>query len=281
MPELPEVEMARRALERWTAGRRIAKVVVPDPSVVRAKLSSRPSDALPGGDHLVRDALAGAAPRSPLRRGKRMGWPFSDPDAALLIHFGMTGKWVRGAGEEVPRHARFGLLLDDGSAVWFADARRFGCLTPVRPSTLEAAVAESLGPDALEEPPDAPGLAARLAGGRAIKVALLDQARLAGLGNIHATEVLWHARIHPGAPADSLDRGAWDRLAAAIPVHLAGVVAAQGGDPIRYLQEPGAENPFAVYGRAGAPCPRCGTPLERSVLGGRATFFCPSCQQVG
>jgi formamidopyrimidine-DNA glycosylase len=278
MPELPEVEIARRNLERWTAGHRIAAVRVRDPSVVRAKLSSRPSDALAGGDQVIRDALTGSSPQAPLRRGKRLGWAFSAPDAAVLVHLGMTGKWVHRPTGEAPRHARLGLDLDEGSTVWFVDTRRFGCVTPVAPTALRRSLAAGLGPDALEEPPDALGLQERLSGRRAIKVALLDQGRLAGLGNIHATEVLWRARVHPGARADCLDESAWSRLAEIIPAHLARVVAGHQSDDIRYVQEPGADNPFAAYGRAGQPCPRCGAGLGRFVLGGRASFFCPTCQ---
>ena len=115
MPELPEVEAARRLLAHWTVGRRILRVATPDEAVVR---------------EVLRAALDGAAPAAPIRHGKRLGWAFDGPEGqtALLVHLGMTGRWARRTGEEPPRFGRLGLHMDDGSAVWFVDARRFGCV---------------------------------------------------------------------------------------------------------------------------------------------------------
>lgn len=277
MPELPEVEVHARRLDRWTRGRRVDAVHLPDPAAVRGTMSTRPSDAHPDGPALVA-RLVGTTSAGTVRRGKRLGWRFADPDAALLVHLGMTGRWVRrAAADEPPRFARIGLTFN-GQTSWFLDSRRFGCVVPLDPATLDAAMTDGLGPDALDPlPPDE--LAARVGRGRtAIKHALMDQARLAGLGNIHAVEALWRARIHPGQPANRLEPAAWEALAAAIPAQLADVVRDEDGDDDVVYVSDGGDNPFAVYGREGEACPRCGAAVARAVTGGRATFWCPGCQ---
>lgn len=279
MPELPEVEIARRALARWTADRVVTAVEVVDPAVVRSHLSSRPSDAAPDGGAWLRASLPGTRPGIPLRIGKRIGWRFTGAaDAALLVHLGMTGKWVRRGAGELPRAGRLCLRLDDGAGLWFVDPRRFGCVTPVDGADLPAALARGLGPDALEAAPGPAGLRARLTGRRPIKVALLDQQALAGVGNIQAAEALWRARIHPELRADALSDAQWEALAAELPAQLRATIAGEAEGEIRYLSEGGVENPFAVYGREGAPCRRCGALVERIHQAGRATCFCPVCQ---
>lgn len=272
MPELPEVEAHRRLLDRYATGRRLVDVVVVDPGAVRPRRSTRPSAG--GAAAALRPAIGGVF-GPPLRIGKRLGWPVGE--VGLEVHLGMTGHWVRRSGDEVPRFARLGLRLDDGATLWFTDARRFGCVVPHPRDGLRDAVQAGLGPDALDAALDGPALAARFRTPRPIKVALLDQARLAGLGNIHAVEALFLAGLHPDTPCDSIDAEGWSRLAAAIPRQLRDGLADLGDDEIRYLSE-GAENPFRVYGRAGLPCPVCGTPVARAVRAGRTTTWCPRCQ---
>ena len=271
MPELPEVEIARRNLARWSGDRRVTAVRIEDPAAVRERLTSRP---VPHPSPGILRAIRGAVPDEPVRHGKRMGWRLGE--VALLVHLGMSGKWVR-RGEEVPRFGRVALGLDDGAWLWLVDPRRFGCVVPV--PDLDA-LSDGLGPDALT--PLAPGeLRSRLATRRPIKEALMDQSRIAGVGNIQAAEVLWRARLHPRAPADGLPPDAWERLAVEIPAQLRASIAQDDGEEITYLQEAGAENPFAVYGREGEACLRCGTTLLGDRLGGRATAWCPDCQRDG
>ncbi len=280
MPELPEVEIARRQLAAWTAGRRIIHVEISDPTVVRTHLSTRPSDADPSGAEALRRSLTGMTPDSPQRVGKRIGWPIGL--AGVLIHLGMTGKWVR-RGEEPEHHGRLALTLDDGHTIWFVDTRRFGCVVHHQREQLDAALHQTMGPDALDDPRDGPGLSASLRGRRAIKVALLDQTKLAGVGNIQAAETLWCAHISPTRGCESLSGEEWDRLAAVIPAQLQRTIDALDAEEITYISdkrasERGTRTAFAVYGNEGAPCPRCSAPIERVTQSGRVTFYCPACQ---
>ena len=134
-------------------------------------------------------------------------------------------------------------------------------------------LADGLGPDALGKP------LPPLKGRRPVKLALMDQSVVAGLGNVQAMEALWRAGIHPTTPCDALDDAARARLNDAVHAQLADTLALLGdGDTITYVDESLASNPFPIYRRAGTPCPRCGSPIARIVLGGRGTYFCPRCQ---
>jgi len=267
VPELPEVEFCGRALVRWTAGRRVVGHVLRDGRSVRARREDRPTVGLDDGAARL-DAVFRAPPGEPERRGKRLLWPFGE--AALLLHLGMTGKWTRG---DEPRHAKLGLRLDDGAAIWFSDPRLLGGVVPTTLAAGRVMLGEGLGPDALLDglPP--------LRGRRAVKVALLDQASVAGLGNLHAAEALWRAGIHPATPCDALDAGAWRTLALAVSEQLRWALESFGDeDLITYVEESGAPNPFPLYQRGGEPCPRCRTPIGSFVQAGRTTWWCPGCQ---
>ncbi len=277
MPELPEVEAARVRLERWAAGRRLDTVYLVDPSSVRTRLSSRPRDAVSDPGSAVGGWVGGVA-ASPLRHGKRLGWAFGA--SGLLAHFGMSGKWIaRPPGAEVPKFARIGLAFDAGPVCWFVDARRFGCVTVVPAEGLWAALREGLGPDALTACPLGPDLSRRFAVKRPLKVALLEQDRLAGLGNIHVAEALWRAGIHPDRRCDALTAAEWSRLSAAITAQLEAAGADLAGDQeLTYLSEGASPNPFSVYGQRERPCPRCGGAIAAAQRGGRVTWWCPGCQ---
>lgn len=270
MPELPEVEANRRLLAPF-AGRRVTAVHLPDPTSVRPALSTRSKDA-GGAERLT--SLVGAVADLPTRRGKRLGWTFGPH--GLLAHLGMTGRFV--IADEAPRWAKVGITFDDGRSVWFVDPRRFGCVVPLSAAQVAGALAEGLGPDALDEPQSGPQLAARFETPRAIKVALLDQDRLAGMGNIHAVEALWRAHLHPDTRCVDLDAKAWSALAKAITAQLHHGLALVEADGIAYLSDGVITNPFEVYGRAGEPCRRCGGRIQGETRAGRSTFWCPSCQ---
>jgi len=272
MPELPEVEHARRWIAARTPGRTLADVLLPDPAAIRSRLSSRPSDADPSGAARVR-ARIGQTFGAPLRHGKRLGLPLGD--GGLLVHLGMSGRFVEGPA---PPHGRIGLVIDQGPTLWLDDPRRFGCV--VVSQAVGADLREGLGPDALASAPDGPALRTALADARTLKAGLLEQGRIAGIGNIQAVEALWLARLHPATPTAHLTAEDWDRLAASLRQTLLATLESSGAGQgeIIYVSRNKNANPFQVYGRSGAPCPRCAVALVQERLAGRATVRCPRCQ---
>lgn len=275
MPELPEAEIARRQLDRWLGAGPLTRVRIEDAAVVRTHCSSRTRDAVDDPEAVL-GALVGATIHGTARHGKRIGWRIGD--RGVVVHLGMSGKLVR--SEEPPRFGRVALTTP-ANTVWLCDQRRFGCLVVVPAAELLPTLREGHGPDALDEAPDGAGLKERLRGRRAVKVALLDQAVLAGVGNIHAVEALFHAGIDPRTRCSDLTLEQCEVLAAALPVHLKRVIAAEETGEIVYMTEGRTDNPFSVYGRAEGPCLQCSTPIESATLGGRSTFWCPGCQVAG
>ena len=276
MPELPEVEIAARNLRAWTAGRTLVRAEA-DP---RARYVFRPSTPATFARKLE------GARFGPIRRiGKQLLVSLEKDGApvGLLAHLGMTGKWLRRAASDPPtRFSRARLALDDGGVLHFDDLRLFGRLRVVpgaRFDEVEEVVA--LGPDPLEAGIDAGRLAGALARSRLpVKVRIMDQAILPGVGNIYASEALFRARIDPRRRADSLASREVKALAAAVLASLHESLARQEGPEITYVEEPGAENPFLVYAREGERCPRCRrATIARVVQAQRSTFFCPRCQR--
>jgi formamidopyrimidine-DNA glycosylase len=269
------VEIAARNLRRWTAGRRIVAVEA-DP---RARRIFRPD-----GPGALAEALAGAA-FGPIRRvGKHLLLSLDRGGAVvgLLSHLGMTGKWLlREDAAEEPRFSRARLRLDDGAVLHYADLRLFGRLRVVPAARFdEVPEVAALGPDPLEAGVDVARLADALARSRLpIKVRVMDQRVLAGVGNIYASEACFRARIDPRRRASGLSRAEVRRLAAAIVASFRDGIARQESPEITYVEE-GGENPFLVYGREGERCPRCrrGT-IRRIVQAQRSTYFCPRCQR--
>lgn len=274
MPELPEVEFARRQIARWAGGKRITGVRLLDPAAVRTKLSSRPSDALKGAGARLGE-LVGREVGELARHGKRLGIVVGAD--ALVVHLGMSGWFARRpASEDPPPLSRLGLEVG-GDVVWFVDGRRFGCFVIVPARELGARLRDDQGPDALDEPLDAEALRRAVSSRKAVKVALMEQDRLAGLGNIHAAEACFRARLSPHRRADALLGDEWARLADAIVAQLGGSIDDEDADELVYVNL-GGENPFSVYGREGEPCPVCATVIRSEVAGGRSTFWCPTCQ---
>ncbi|HEX2660996.1 MAG TPA: DNA-formamidopyrimidine glycosylase family protein [Polyangia bacterium] len=284
MPELPEVELAARNLRRWTKGRRITAVH----AATAARRIFRPAQAR------ALNVLKGARFRQVARIGKHLLVTLDGPAAPIGIwsHLGMTGKWLRRAGDDaVPGATRVQLDLDDGSRLHYVDSRMFGRFRLVpRARFDDVAELKALGPDPLTDGIDVARLHTALqATALPVKVALLDQTRLAGVGNIQASEALHRAALDPRRAGRSLSRAEVGRLARAIlksiDYTLSTFVAA-GADrdtsDVAYVEEPGTANPFLVYGRAGDPCRRCGKKrggvIQRIVQAQRATFFCPLCQ---
>ncbi len=267
MPELPEVEFCRRCLARWSAGRRVTEVEVLDPRSVRVRRTDRPSKGHPDGAAELRAVGMAAPPGELLRHGKRLLWRFGE--GALLLHLGMTGKWTRTPN----RYVKVRLGLDDGTSLHFCDPRLLGGIVPTTWEEGKVLLADGLGPDALDDhlPP--------LRGARPVKLALMDQSLVAGLGNVQVMEALWRARIHPATPCDALTDAQRAALPVAIREQLAATLALfDDAEEIVYVEEDRSQNPFPIYRHAGEPCPVCGTPIARMVQGGRSTYWCPGCQ---
>lgn len=260
MPELPEVERARQLLERAGAGKRLARVRALHPSARRA---------LPDADAA---SVEGATLARVERRGKHQLLRLDD-GRTLHAHFRMNGDWVVGrGGEAVPPHARYLLDFADGTRVALVDSRALATMT-LHPAGHDPVPA--MGPEATDAAFDAAALHGALRGKRcAIKVALLDQRVVAGLGNIYAAEALWHARVDPRAVAGSVSRARCARIVDGARRALADAA----DDPGRY-QDGDAVGRLNVYGREGEPCRRCGRPIRRTVQAGRSTYWCAGCQK--
>lgn len=272
MPELPEVEIARRQLTRWLVGHRITGVVAEDSWVLRG--TSRGELAA---------ALEGRVVSSVQRRGKILLFALDD-GRGLMAHLGMTGKFVldSGAGDDPPSFTKASFILGEvGRVIHYVDMRVFGRLLPVDTDLIDGLPQVcSLGPDPLLDGLSPATLASCLGNtARSVKVALMDQGVVAGIGNIQATEALWRACIPPDLPARELGKGEIERLAHAVVASIEDTLAADlDSDELHYLEEAGTKNPFVIYRQQGNPCPRCGAVMERSVLGGRGTVYCPVCQ---
>jgi formamidopyrimidine-DNA glycosylase len=277
MPELPEVEIAARNLRAWTKGRGI--------DAVDADRGAR-YVFRPAGPAAFARALAGARFRSIRRIGKNLLVSLEKDRAplGLLAHLGMTGKWLRrdGANGEAPRFSRARFHLDDGTVLHFCDMRLFGRLRVVPGARFEE-VPEiaALGPDPIEQGIDRGRLHEGLARSKLpVKVRILDQRLLPGVGNIQASEALFRARIDPRRRSESLSRREAGALADAVLASVRESIAREEGPEITYVEEPGSENPFLVYDREGERCPRCRrAAIVRVVQAQRSTFFCPRCQR--
>jgi formamidopyrimidine-DNA glycosylase len=275
MPELPEVETIRLALEPHVVGRTFERVEIDDPRLVR------PFEPLAVAAELEGERVAALE-----RRGKYLIVRF-ESGRVLLIHLRMTGSLRRAdrgdLGDDAYRRAV--VKLDDGSDVAYRDVRRFGTWHLLEPQEVDDYLARRLGGEPLERGFTAKRLGARLANRRApLKAALLDQRTVAGLGNIYVDEALWRAQLHPLREAGTLDAGELARLTKAIRAALRAGIARQGASLRDYSQPDGrrgrAQERFRVYGRAGEPCPRCGTPIDKIRAGGRGTWYCPNCQRL-
>ena len=268
MPELPEVETTVRGLARVLQGQRIASVEARRPDLRRAL----PVDL---GQRLTGAHVTG------LRRRAKYGLIDTDRGDTLVFHLGMSGKW-RVDPTEIEKHDHFIIETDEGRRLALNDPRRFGSLDLVATDALERwPPFKALGPEPLEL--DARELQRRLAGrSAAIKLLLLDQRIVAGLGNIYVCEALHRAGIHPARAGRSISLNRLERLVPAVHDVLAEAIEA-GGSTLRDFASPDGElgyfsKRFAVYDREGQQC-ACGATVRRIVQGGRSTFYCPKCQR--
>jgi formamidopyrimidine-DNA glycosylase len=275
VPELPEVETVRRRLEPELVGRRLEHVEILDPRL------TRPFDPAEVAAELEGERIAALD-----RRGKYLVVRF-DSGRVLLVHLRMTGQLLHANGGSLPAedaHRRAVVRLDDGSDVIYRDVRRFGTWLLVEPGELDPYLDERVGLEPLVRGFTPKRLGESLAGRRApVKSVLLDQRRLAGVGNIYADEALWRAGIHPRRPAGELSGAEIAALHRGIRAALRAGIARQGATLSDYRQPDGEsgrmQDEFKVYGRDDEPCDRCGTPIEKIRVAGRGTWYCPSCQR--
>ncbi len=271
MPELPEVETIRRRLAPRVEGRSLARVAVLDPRWTRPRPPAE-----------VEALVTGRRVQRLTRRGKYLVWEL-DGEHYLLCHLRMTGALLYDPPAE-PAHGRVRIELDDGHRVIYDDPRRFGTgeLALGRPA-LEGFFAARLGVEPLDGAFTAAGLRSAGRSSRApIKAFLLDQRRVAGMGNIYADEALFRAGIHPLRQARALTVALWQALHAAIVEALRAGIAADGASIDDYRDPDGVrgsfQDEFLVHRRAGEPCPRCATPVRKLVAAGRGTYVCERCQ---
>lgn len=270
MPELPEVETTVRGLARFLEGERIARV-----TLNRADLRR------PFPPELVQ-VLTGARVTSMGRRAK-YGLIHTDREQVMVFHLGMSGRW-RIEPEQPEKHDHLVLETGSGHVLALNDARRFGSVDLVASAALESwGPFASMGPEPLGDGLTAQHLQQAFKGRVSpIKLLLLDQGTVAGLGNIYVCEALFRAGIRPNKAAGKVSLNALERLVPAIRAVLTESIAA-GGSTIRDYAQPSGElgyfaTAWQVYGREGQPC-SCGAPVLRFAQGGRSTFWCRKCQK--
>jgi len=276
MPELPEVETVRRCLEPVLTGADLVEVAVRHPRLARRNRSAAE----------IEDRLTGATVSTLRRHGKFLIADL-DQGSVWVIHLGMSGHLrIAEPAEAEEAHTHVVVRTGGGKEIRMIDPRTFGFVAVLTPAEWEEAPFSRHGPDALDQLPVAARLANGLEGRRVpIKARLLDQTFLAGLGNIYADEVLHRSGLRPTRSAGSLRPGEVSALRSAIkPVLRAGI--RWGGtslNDLAYLLPDGAAGRYLerlhVYGREGQPCARCRSPIVRSVVAGRSTYYCPACQR--
>jgi len=288
VPELPEVETVCRQLEPELEGRRIATLEVLDPRWCRPM---KPAE--------LENAVKGRTIEALGRRGKYLLLGL-DGGRTLLMHLRMTGNLVLVEGEDKldpsegmrlyegersasERHLRARFALDDGRELWFTDPRRFGEALLLDDDELDAHLASRLGIEPLSPQFTAVALG-EMAAGRTVplKSFLLDQKGVAGVGNIYADEALFRARLHPLSPAGSMKPEHLEALRDSVVAALEAGIDRGGASIDDYRDGRGEkgrmQDEFLVHTREGEPCPRGDGTIERIVVSGRSTYFCPACQ---
>ncbi|MEU3906728.1 bifunctional DNA-formamidopyrimidine glycosylase/DNA-(apurinic or apyrimidinic site) lyase [Streptomyces goshikiensis] len=280
MPELPEVEVVRRGLERWVAGRTIEDVEVLHPRAVRRHPAG-------GVDFAAR--LRGETVGVPQRRGKYLWLPLAGRDLSVLGHLGMSGQLlVQPADAPDEKHLRIRVRFDDaaGTELRFVDQRTFGGLSlhDNTPDGLPDVIAH-IARDPLDPLFDEAAYHVALRAKRStVKRALLDQSLISGVGNIYADEALWRARLHYERPTATLTRPRSAELLGHVRDVMNAALAVGGTSfDSLYVNVNGESGYFDrsldAYGREDEPCRRCGTPMRRRPWMNRSSYFCPRCQR--
>lgn len=275
MPELPEVETVRRTLEQLVIEKTIKDVEIYWPKIIKA----------PEPVEQFSDALIGQTIHEIGRRGKFL--IFQLDDYSLVSHLRMEGKYaVYPESEPRDKHTHVVFTFTDGYQLRYRDVRKFGTMHLFKKGEeVSNMPLLHLGPEPLSDEFTLADLSMKLAKtNRKIKSVLLDQTVVVGIGNIYVDESLFRAGIHPERMASSLTLDEITRIHGEVKLTLAEAVE-KGGSTIRsYVNSQGQIGMFQlelfVYGRKGEPCKRCGTPLEKLVVGGRGTHICPVCQPL-
>ncbi|MEU9714093.1 bifunctional DNA-formamidopyrimidine glycosylase/DNA-(apurinic or apyrimidinic site) lyase [Streptomyces sp. NPDC047976] len=283
MPELPEVEVVRRGLERWVAGRTVEAVEVLHPRAVRRHLAGGPDFAA---------RLEGQTIGVPRRRGKYLWLPLEGRDLSVLGHLGMSGQLlVQPADAPDEKHLRIRLRFadDTGTELRFVDQRTFGGLSlhETVPGSAEGLpdVIAHIARDPLDPLFDEGAYHLALRAKRTtVKRALLDQSLISGVGNIYADEALWRAKLHYERPTATLTRPRSVELLTHVREVMNAALAVGGTSfDSLYVNVNGESGYFDrsldAYGREGEPCRRCGTPMRRRAWMNRSSYFCPRCQR--
>lgn len=277
MPELPEVESLRRILRRSALGR----------TIVGARIRPIPLRRRLTGDFAAQ--VTGRTIRDISRRAKYLIIDL-DGDDVILVHLGMSGSLThrRGPSDDAgfdSRHDHIEFLLDDATRIVFNDPRRFG-LVRIMPRAALATSAElrGIGPEPLSAEFSAKYLAVKARGRRvAIKNLIMDQRIVAGIGNIYAAEILFHARVRPTRRAGRVSAAELEKIAAFARAVLRAAIGSRGTTFRSYRDSRGRPGRFAarlqVYGREGKSCPVCAGEIRNVVVGQRASFYCPRCQK--
>ncbi|MDK2824302.1 MAG: formamidopyrimidine-DNA glycosylase [Clostridia bacterium] len=276
MPELPEVETVRRSLEPKLLGKIITGIEVNLPKLIK----------IPQGDErMFKEILIGSKFNEIKRRGKYLLF-YMDNSWVLVIHLRMTGRLLYVHGNTtVEKHTHFIFYLDDGNELRFHDIRQFGLLYLVPQNGLGAISGlKKLGPEPLSTEFTLECLKEAVKGKKQkVKIFLLDQSCIAGIGNIYADEILFQAGIHPSETVDKLTVEKLKALWEAIRDRLRAGVEHRGTSIKNYVDGFGEVGSFQyqlkVYGKAGQPCFNCGKEIERTKVGGRSTAYCPYCQR--
>jgi len=265
MPELPEVELARRNLSAWTDGFRVRGCSLGPNAKYDGPLKSLSGTRFDGWS----------------RHGKFLTARFEDGQH-LVSHLGMTGKWVCDPSPD-RKHVHLRMELESSSekrTLVFIDPRRFGWNRLRVNAQAAQDEIKHLGPDALEDIQSGSELELHLGGSRsAIWRRMLDQRRLAGIGTILASEICFRAEVHPLAPANSLNEQQWEQIHQGLKDHVAMVLKENVGPEIDYLR-PGMKTFFLCYGKKNTPCQRCESLIVKETVATRPVFWCPSCQRL-
>ena len=280
MPELPEVETIRKGLENHVIGEVISDISIRMPNIIHGQTA------------LLKQAAIVA-----VRRLSKLLILDTSKDISIAIHLKMTGRLIlfdpQNASQQVEweydyltsPHTHMTFLFESGKMLFFHDYRRFGTVDIVATADVpKLSYVKHLGKEFFRDLKLEDFLSSIVKSNRCIKTLLLDQSVVAGVGNIYANEALWEAQIHPAQPAKSLTISQKKQLFYALEevMKMAIEYGGASSDNFRNLFEAKgkAQDYFAVYGKQGESCIRCGTTIIKNIIGGRGTYICPSCQTL-